>query len=229
MNKPTLKIDIVSDVVCPWCYIGKRRLEKALDQLADRFDFELEYHPFELNPTMPAEGADQPQYLIRKFGGQARYEQITRQVTAVAAEEGLAFHFEKQLTAPNTRNAHRLIELARQEGRQLPLVELLFRAYFTDGVDLSKQENLVALAAQAGVDPEKAEKLLASEEGRQAVVLAEKELQQLGITGVPFYIIDHRHGVSGAQAPETLIEAIEQIGSTAAPGGEACDVDGSNC
>ncbi|MBC7923385.1 MAG: DsbA family oxidoreductase [Ferruginibacter sp.] len=229
MNKPTLKIDIISDVVCPWCYIGKRRLEKALDQLSDRFDFELQYHPFELNPTLPPEGTDQPQYLIRKFGGQARYEPIIRHVTALAAAEGLAFHFEKQFIAPNTRNAHRLIGLAHQQGRQLPLVELLFRAYFTDGVDLSKKENLVALAAQAGLDPERAEKLLAGEEGLREVVLAEKELQQMGITGVPFYIIDHRHGVSGAQAPEAFIEAIERIGSPVVPGGEACDVDGRNC
>ena len=229
MSKPTLKIDIVSDVVCPWCYIGKRRLEKALEQLADRFDFELEYHPFELNPAMPPEGANQPQYLTRKFGSQARYEQVTGHVTTVAAGEGLAFHFEKQLTAPNTRNAHRLIELARREGWQLPLVERLFRAYFTDGVDLSKPENLVALAAQAGVDPEKAEKLLAGEEGLREIILAEKELQQLGITGVPFYIIDHRHGISGAQAPETLVEAIERIGLPVAPDGAACNVDSSDC
>ncbi len=96
MNKPTIRIDIVSDVVCPWCYIGKRRLEKDLDKLSDRFEFVLEYHPFELNPDMPVQGSNQQEYLSKKFGGKARYDQITQQVTNVAAQEGIAFHFEKQ-------------------------------------------------------------------------------------------------------------------------------------
>ena len=101
--KPVIKIDIVSDVVCPWCYIGKRRLEKAIDQLSDQYSFELEYHPFELNPEMPLQGVDQKQYLANKFGGETKYHQITEHTTRVAAEEGLSFHFNKQTTSPNTQ------------------------------------------------------------------------------------------------------------------------------
>jgi predicted DsbA family dithiol-disulfide isomerase len=212
MNKQPIRIDIISDVVCPWCYIGKRRLEKALEQLSDRFEFELAYHPFELNPDMPATGVNQREYLSRKFGGPDQYQQITAHTTSVAAREGLAFHFDRQLVSPNTRNAHRLIQLAGQEGKQLAVVEGLFKAYFTEGVDLSKDENLVRVAVQAGLDEEATTKFLASDEGKSAIAMAEKEVRKLGITGVPFYIINNTYGVSGAQAPETFVEAIEKVG-----------------
>ncbi len=109
MNKPVIKIDVVSDVVCPWCYIGKRRLEKAIDQLKDKIDFEVEYHPFELNPDMPAEGRNHKEYLMAKFGGESKYNQLTRHVVDVAAAEGLKFDFTSETISPNTRNAHRLI------------------------------------------------------------------------------------------------------------------------
>ena len=229
MNEPTIRIDIVSDVVCPWCYIGKRRLEKAVSQLSDRYNFELEYHPFELNPDMPAQGVNQQEYLSNKFGGPDRYEQITGHTTCVAASEGLDFHFEKQQTSPNTRNAHRLISLAREEDKQLPMVELLFKAYFTDGVDLSKNENLVDLAVEVGLDRRKVEKLLAGDEGLPEVVLAEKEMQKLGVTGVPFYIVNQTYGVSGAQTPDIFVKLIEEINAPVALDGKVCDVDGSNC
>src|SRR4051794_20418449 len=111
MMKPTIKIDIVSDVVCPWCYIGKRRLEKAIDQLSAEFNFEVEYHPFELNPQMPLEGKDQKDYLSNKFGGEERYEQITEHVTQVAGDENLEFNFSKQHISPNTRMVHSIIQL----------------------------------------------------------------------------------------------------------------------
>src|SRR5579859_7797499 len=112
MNKPVIKIDIVSDVVCPWCYIGKRRLEKAVDALSDKIDFEVEYHPFELNPDMPKEGRDQKEYLAEKFGGETRYNQITSSTEKAAALEGLKFDFSAQKTSPNTLDAHRLIAFA---------------------------------------------------------------------------------------------------------------------
>jgi predicted DsbA family dithiol-disulfide isomerase len=229
MNKPTIRIDIVSDVVCPWCYIGKRRLEKALDQLSDRYTFQLEYHPYELNPDMPPQGANQKEYLSRKFGGNARYEELTGHVTQVAAGEGLDFQYGKQLTSPNTRNAHRLISLASQEGKQLEVVEGLFKAYFTDGVDLTKNENLVQVATQAGMDEENTEQFLASQEGTLEVAAAEKEMQKLGITGVPFYIINQTYGVSGAHPSDTFVQIIEKIQEPVVSEGDACDVDGSNC
>ncbi|QHT67096.1 DsbA family oxidoreductase [Rhodocytophaga rosea] len=231
MNKPTIRIDIVSDIVCPWCYIGKRRLERALDKLSDKFDFVLEYHPFELNPAMPIEGVKQQEYLIKKFGSTERYHQLTRQVTQVAAQEDISFHYDKQQVSPNTRNAHRLVQLANQEGKQVEMVEALFKAYFTDGIDLSKRENMLAVAVQVGLDREKTSKLLASEEGLLQIALAEQELQKLGITGVPFYIVNNTYGISGAQPLDAFVQVFEQIGSEVAVSaeGDACDIDGNNC
>src|SRR5688572_22315651 len=114
--KPVIKIDVVSDVVCPWCYIGKRRLEKAIDQLSPDYTFEIEYHPFELNPNTPSEGVNQKEYLTEKFGSEDRYHQITAHTTQVAAQEGLSFNFDKQRVSPNTRLMHSIIQLAKLEG-----------------------------------------------------------------------------------------------------------------
>jgi predicted DsbA family dithiol-disulfide isomerase len=233
MNKPKIKVDIVSDVVCPWCYIGKRRLEKAIGKLASEYDFELEYHPFELNPQMPETGANQRAYLAAKFGSDERYEQITHQTTQTAATEGLAFAFDKQQVSPNTRKAHVLIQQARTAGKQLEVTEGFFKAYFVEGIDLSKDENLVSVAAQAGLPRTLAEEALADENAPLQVSLAEQEMYKLGITGVPFYIINNRYGVSGAQAAETFVEAFREIVQSketdVTNSGEACDIDGANC
>jgi predicted DsbA family dithiol-disulfide isomerase len=230
MNKLTIKIGVVSDVVCPWCYIGKRRLEKAMHKLSDRFNFEVEYFPFELNPKMPVSGLDQKAYLSNKFGGEERYEQITGHTSSVAAQEGLTFDFAIQKISPNTRNAHRLIQFAKENNKHLELVESLFRAYFTEGIDLSKNENLVTIAVQNGLDKEKAELFLGSETGVMEVEMVEHELQQSGITGVPFYIIDNKFGISGAQPSESFIKAFEEItSSTDVAEGESCDVEKKNC
>ncbi len=212
MMKTKIKIDVVSDVVCPWCYIGKRRLEKAVDELASEYDFEIEYHPFELNPTTPDSGFNQREYLTKKFGGEERYAEVTNHVVGVAAEEGLTFDFSKQTISPNTRKAHSIIQFAREEGKQLEVKEAFMKAYFTDGVDLSKKENLVDVAVQAGLDAEQVEKILADENAMVQVALAEQELSKLGISGVPFYIINNKHGISGAQSSETFVKAFQEIG-----------------
>ncbi len=230
MTKPKIKINVVSDVVCPWCYIGKRRLEKAIDKVSDKFDFEIEYFPFELNPAMPEAGVDQKQYLSTKFGGSDRYAQITGQTTRVAAQEGLEFNFAAQKISPNTRKAHRVIQLAKEDGLHVKLVEAFFKAYFTEGVNLSDDANLVQIAVSVGLDKTKVETLLQSQTGEVEVEMAERELQQMGITGVPFYIIDNKYGISGAQSPETFIQAFEEIATTSTlASGEACDVDAKNC
>lgn len=142
MNKVVIKIDVLSDVVCPWCYIGKRRLEKAMDQLVSEYDFKIEYHPFELNPYLPLSGVDQKEYLAEKFGGMDQYSLITARTAAIALQEGLELNFSRQAVSPNTRKAHALIQLAKEEGKQPEMVETFFKAYFTDGIDLSKDENL---------------------------------------------------------------------------------------
>ncbi|RAW00162.1 DsbA family oxidoreductase [Pseudochryseolinea flava] len=230
-TKPTIKIDIVSDIVCPWCYIGKRRLEKAMHQLADKFQFEVEYHPFELNPNTPVEGVNQKEHLIDKFGSEARYEQLTGNVTNVAAQEGLTFDYDKQTTSPNTRMLHSIVQLAKLEGKHLEVMEALFNAYFTDGVDLTNKNTLREIAKSVGLvnaaDPD----IFASPQAIQQISLAEKELSKLGITGVPFYIINNKYGVSGAQASETFVKAFQEIHaeSEVAITGDACDVDGKNC
>lgn len=210
MRKQKIKIDVVSDVVCPWCYIGKRRLEKAVQSLSDKYDFDITYHPFELNPHIPATGLNQKEYLTNKFGGEERYNQITGHVTRIAAEEGLTFNFQKQAVSPNTRNAHRIIQWAKAFNKQLEVKEAMMKAYFTDGVDLSKPENLASIAQTVGLNKSEVEAILQSSTGFAEVEQAEKEMQKLGITGVPFYIIQNKYGLSGAQPSATFIEAIEE-------------------
>lgn len=210
MIKTTIKIDVISDVVCPWCYIGKRRLEKALNKLDSEYTFEVTYHPFELNPSIPESGVNQKQYLSQKFGGEERYEKITAHVAQVAAEEGITFNFHKQAVSPNTRTAHRIIQLAKHVNLQTEVKEAFMKAYFTDGVDLSKNESLITCATLAGMERNVVEQLLSTEMGVAEVIQAEKEIQQLGITGVPFYIINNKYGLSGAQPPEAFIEVIQK-------------------
>lgn len=228
MDKPVIKIDVVSDVVCPWCYIGKRRLEKAIDQLKNDFDFEVEYHPFELNPSMPLEGHDQKEYLTAKFGGEDRYQQITSHTEKTAAQEGLKFDFSKQKISPNTLNSHRLIAFAKQHGKQAQVKEALMSAYFEKGIDLSKSENLVAIAAEHGLDAKDTGRFLRSDELAADVKLEEQLNYKRGISGVPFYIINNKYGVSGAQPTEVFVNALREIGSEV-PGAESCDVESRNC
>lgn len=231
LNKPKIKIDVVSDVVCPWCYIGKRRLEKALDKLSDQYEFDVEYQPFELNPDTPKEGVNHKEYLVKKLGGEAKYKQITDHVAQTAAAEGLKFDFSKQILSPNTRDSHRVILLAKDEGLQLQVKEALMKAYFEDGVDLTKTDNLVAVAVKAGLSEAKVKAWLASGEGLEEVTTKEQVNYQRGISGVPFYIINNKYGVSGAQPTEAFIEMLTQVGKevNVAAQGEACDVDGENC
>ena len=211
MSNPKIKIDVVSDVVCPWCYIGKRRLEKAIDQLKGQVDVEVEFHPFELNPNMPKEGKNQKEHLTNKFGGADRYKQITSNVTKVAAEEGLKFNFDKQEVSPNTRDAHRIIRYAKSEGKQAVVKEAFMKAYFEDGIDLSKNENLLSIATKAGLDTPKVSSLLNSDEGLVEVELEERTYAQRGITSVPYFIINNTYGVSGAQPTEVFEKALLDI------------------
>jgi predicted DsbA family dithiol-disulfide isomerase len=229
MTKPAIKIAVVSDVVCPWCYIGKHRLEKAIEAVGNDYEFEIAYYPFELNPDMPAEGRNNKEYLVKKFGGEADYQRLTGHVTRVAESEGIQFNYDRQATSPNTRTAHRLIMLAKDAGKQIQLVEAFFKAYFTDGVDLSKNENLVQLAANVGMDRQKVELFLQGNAGSTEVAFAEQELQRLGIHGVPFYIINDKYGISGAQSPENFIKVFHDIGTELSQQGEVCDADLKNC
>lgn len=208
--KPVIKIDIVSDVVCPWCYIGKRRIEKAMKALSGEFEFDVNYLPFELNPQMPKEGLIQKEYLSKKFGSEEKYNQIIDRVKGVAAEEGLHFDFIKQKISPNTNDAHRLIWFAKKEGKQFEVKEALMKAYFEEGIDLSKKENLIAVASSAGLDAARAALFLDSEEGVAEVSALQALNHQRGISGVPFYIINNQHGISGAQPSDVFVQVLKE-------------------
>ncbi len=210
-----LTVDVISDVVCPWCYIGKRRLEAALARLREsepELPIEVRWHPFQLNPDLPREGIDRRRYLEDKFGGRERAQQIYARVSAAGATVGIPFAFDAIERQPNTLDAHRLIvwAQARRDGDPDALVEQLFRAYFLDGRFLGDQEELVARAAAAGYDAGDARRFLASDEVRKEVADAELRARVLGVSGVPFFIFGGKTAVSGAHEPETLLAAIAQ-------------------
>ena len=211
MEKITIKIGVVSDVVCPWCYIGKKRLEKAMDLSSDRFDFDVEYFPFELNPHMPEEGIDYREYICEKFGSEAKSLALNDPIRQIAAHEGLSFNMDLQKTSPNTRNAHRIILFARKEDKQMEIMEAFHKAYFTEGTDLSRIENLIGISARAGLDGEQIDQLLHSNQGKMEIERAEKELHDLGITAVPLFIFNDKFAISGAQSVEAFIKAFDEV------------------
>jgi predicted DsbA family dithiol-disulfide isomerase len=205
-----LSIDIVSDVVCPWCYIGKRRLEAALQlyrgQRPEAPAPEVVFHPFELNPDMPREGIARADYIAKKFGARG-YSAHDRLVHA-GAQLGIAFAFDKIERQPNTLAAHALIEAARLKGVQGAVKEAMLKAFFADGVDLTDEATLVRVAAEAGLDREAAEAALADESLRSAVAGEEEKARAMGVNGVPFFIFNQRIAVEGAQPPDVLLEAM---------------------
>lgn len=202
-------IEIVSDAVCPWCYIGKRRIEQAfaLDPDPTR---RVVWRPFQLNPDMPPEGMDRRAYLRAKFGDQAGGK-MYEAVVAAGQEVGIPFDFPHIPRTPNTLSAHRLIAFSGAEGRQDQMVETLFRAYFVEGQDVSAPETLVRLAGEAGLDPEAVARHLGTDEGLAEVAAAEARVRAIGIEGVPSYIIDDAFLIVGAQAPETLVKAFHFV------------------
>jgi predicted DsbA family dithiol-disulfide isomerase len=215
MNPSTLTVDVVSDVVCPWCYIGKRRLESALDTLRAAepgLAVTIRWHPFELNPDLPPEGVDRADYLAAKFGGAARAGDIYARVREAGRAAGLALDFDAIERQPNTLDAHRLIAWAqgRHPASAAALVERLFRAYFVEGRFLGDRDELVRLAGEAGLPAGEAAEFLASGAIAEEVRAAEVQAGRLGITGVPFFVFDGRVALSGAHEPATLLDAIAQ-------------------
>ena len=179
--KKNIQIDIVSDVVCPWCYIGEERLRKTTELLKDEYEFTITYHPFELNPHVPDEGLDAKAYFTEKFGSAQRMEQIFAQTTATAKAEGLEFDLSAQSIAPNTFNAHRLIALAKSEGKQATAAHAFFKAYFAEGKNLSEKETLLNIMRSVDIDESKVDAVLNSNEYEEDVLQAEK-------LGMFFYI-----------------------------------------
>ena len=218
--RDTLSIDIVSDVVCPWCYIGKRRLEAALALLRDdEPDVRpaMRWHPFELNPDLPHEGIDRRSYLERKFGSVERTRGIYERVRAAGLAAGIAFALDSIVRQPNTRDAHRLIDWAQRQGDADALVEQLFRGFFLEGRSIGDCDELVAMAGEAGLDATAARALLASDDGVARVAAMERRALAMGVEGVPFFIFDGRIAVSGAQEPDVLRDAIVEAIRTPDP------------
>ncbi len=213
MSAAPFPIDVVSDVVCPWCYIGKRRLEAALATLAAR-EPELRpvvrWHPFQLNPDLPPEGVDRASYLEAKFGGRARAGEIYARVKAAGASVGLALDFDRIERQPNTLDAHRLVAWAQEQGDADAIVEALFAAYFLQGRPVGDRDELAAIAGEAGLDRDAAAAFLASGVLAAEVADGDARARALGIGGVPFFVFGGRVAVSGAHEPATLLQAIAQ-------------------
>ena len=214
MSNEPLTIDVVSDIVCPWCYIGKRRLERALALRPD-VPVEVRWRPFFLNPWVPREGISREDYLTTKFGSVDAYKAIAKRVAAAAAQEGLVYDLDGIARQPNTIDAHRLIRWAHERGNAAKMKQRLMELYFREGADLTDREVLVQAAREAGLDPEEVRKDLASERDVAEVEAEAARANQAGISGVPFFIFGNKLGVSGAQSPEVLASAIDKALETA--------------
>jgi predicted DsbA family dithiol-disulfide isomerase len=213
-------VDVVSDVVCPWCYIGKRRLEAAIAQMREAepdLPFEVRWHPFQLNPDLPAQGVDRKAYLEAKFGGPERAKQVYERVTAAGRSVGIPFDFDAIERQPNTLDAHRLVAWAqsRNEGDTDALVEGLFRANFLEGRYVGSVDELVALAGEAGFDAADARAFLESGALKDVVADSDRRAREMGIGGVPFFIFDGKTALSGAQEPSAIVAAIQQARAAA--------------
>jgi predicted DsbA family dithiol-disulfide isomerase len=205
-----LKIDIVSDVVCPWCYIGKRRIEDALALVPD-VPVEVHWRPFFLNPWVPREGISREDYLTTKFGSVEAYKGIAGRVVAAAGEEGLIYRPDLVKRQPNTIDCHRLIHWAEAKGKAAEMKQRLMELYFRDGGDLTDSEVLVQAAADCGLDADEVRRRLATDEDVELVSGNAKEAADKGISGVPTFVFAQKYAVSGAQPAEMLARAIRQV------------------
>jgi predicted DsbA family dithiol-disulfide isomerase len=209
-NSPsTVTVDVFSDVVCPWCFIGKRRLDNAIALHPD-IPVEVRYQPYFLNPWVPREGISRDEYLTKKFGSPDRYTEIAQRVAAAAQSEGLTYNVTSLARQPNTIDCHRLIQWAQSEGKGPQMNQRLMELYFTEGADLSDCEVLVKAAGDCGLDADEVRAALATEADVPEITQAAESAQAAGIQGVPFFIIGGKFGVSGAQSAEQLAAAIEQ-------------------
>ena len=204
-----IDIDIVSDTICPWCYVGKRRLERALVGF-DADTFRIRWHPFQLNPGMPPEGMDRAEYVAAKFGGADAARAIYDRIREVGMQESIAFAFERMPRTPNTFASHRVVHYAAREGVQDETVEALFQAVFVNGRDIGDRESLLDIGAQCGLEPVALSEYLASAEEVDALREAEARSRRTGVTGVPFFIIGGRYAISGAQDPAVLRSVLDK-------------------
>lgn len=208
-HKP-FTVDVVSDVVCPWCYLGKHRLAHALT-LIPEMPVVVRWHPFRLDPTIPPGGIPRDEYFTKKFGSPTAVDAAHQRLEQLGAAEGITYRFDLIQRSPNTTDAHRLVAWAQSEGMGEAMVERLFSAYFSEGLDVGDHVVLADLAAAVGLDREAAAARLASDADRAEVIAEMEQAPQIGISGVPCFILAGRYAVMGAQAPETLAKAIQDV------------------
>jgi len=209
--KPVGRIDVISDVICPWCYIGKRHLESALDLLGKQgLHFTVAWHPFQLNPDMPREGVDRAQYRLAKFGSAERSRQMDERITETAATVGLEFHLDRLVRTPNTLDAHRVIRLAGQKGVQDGVVEALFEGYFCNGADIGNAEVLARLGIEGGLERDDITAMLNSDAGLKEVVAADQMARNANIQGVPSFALQGHVLFSGAVPADEMAQAFRR-------------------
>lgn len=220
MTEPApVTIDIVSDVMCPWCYIGQKRLESAMEQVPD-VPVTLHWRPYQLDPTLPPEGKDRKTYLEEKFGGAERARSLYENVRQAGAGEGIEFAFDKIAVSPNTLDAHRLIRWSGSsgEGVQNKLARRLFELYFEEGANIGDHTVLIGAARDVGMDVSIVESLLATDSDRDKVTEEIATAQRMGVTGVPCFLLEGRYAVVGAQDASTLADAIRKVSDAKAKG-----------
>lgn len=210
MKTNTITVDVVSDVACPWCYIGKRRLEAALQQWKGTA-VEVNWHPYQLDPSMPPEGMDRNTYLTNKFGSVERVQEMTDRLTAVGKTVGIEFDFGKNWLAVNTLPMHQLLHVARREGVGIEMKERFLAAYFEETQHLNKPETLYGIAEHFGWDSEKVDVIIKDQTIAEAVRDEISHYQQRGVSGVPFFVINDQFGISGAQTSEVFLEAFQSV------------------
>jgi predicted DsbA family dithiol-disulfide isomerase len=228
-----IKIDIVSDVACPWCYVGKSRLEKALAMVPE-INADITWQPFQLDPTVPKEGRDLKPYYEAKFGSAEKVQQIFEHMESVGDAEGIAFDFSKMERTMNTLPLHVLMLEAEKEGFKAKLKERFFKAYFEEATDLSKTENIVKIMAEFDWSAEKVNGILENTGMLEEVKAKISYFQSRGVSAVPFFIFNEKYGISGAQPPQVLADTLRQIqqemaAETSIVAGDSCDVESGEC
>ncbi|THK36965.1 DsbA family protein [Ensifer sp. MPMI2T] len=216
----TVKIDIVSDVVCPWCYLGKRRLDQAVANVAGDVHVTIQWRPYQLNPDLPAEGVDHKRHLAAKLGGQDAVDRAHKTLEGLGREDGIDFNFEAVKISPNTLDAHRLIRWAATNGEetQAEVVRLLFKANFEEGRNVGDHAVLLEIAEQAGLDVPVIAALLTSDADKDSVKQEIDVAREMGVSGVPCFIIDQQYAVMGAQSVDVLTNALREIAQMKASG-----------
>ena len=203
-----MRVDIIVDTICPWCYIGKARFERALAQRPAHV-VDIGWRPFQLNPGMPAEGRDRDAYLAEKFGDSERAQKKYRSIEQASRRDAIDFRFDIIERTPNTVDSHRLILAAGRQGCQAEMVDALFRAYFTEGQDIGDIAVLAEIADRTGMDGAETFAYLARDDDRAQVIAEDEMARRLGVNGVPCYIVDRKYAISGAQSPEVFVQVFD--------------------